>query len=342
MSRQANKASKPNLANVPANTTVEEKAPSSVFNQPNVIGLMSTPVQEPAPVETPSNRKYATREAWGTAALHMILDLLGKDKMDGERIIRVAFKNLPDKRHVLVSANAPLAKRSKTGNEVKLVGRTAEVYPPSMSEDGTTWQIFLASQIDGDENYLNLLFGQVMRLANWDKEATNKRKLYTKETKEKLAQFGFIADEDIGALAVKDKDAAKEILALGADLGPSGFVRIDVEAKDAQPATANRGARLYCNDKACACHQTEAGKNKKNKTGGYFANTSDPWAKEYLALAKLDIPTSSTIKETVLTGLKCPFNAFGGDPEASLIITWSEYEINQRLTKETGKASEMR
>lgn len=170
----------------------------------------------------------------------------------------------------------------------------------------------------------------------------NKRKLYTKGTKEKLLQFGFLADEDIGALSVKDKALAKEILDLREALGPSGFVRIDVDPKEATAPTANRGARLYCADKACACHQTESGKNKKNKTGGYFANTSDPWAKEYLTLAKLDIPTSSTVKETTLTGLKCPFNKFGGDPDASLVITWSEYEINDRLKKETGIDQGMR
>ena len=332
-------------------TLAEQVTPqvSSVFDQtkplPEHLSLVPTP-SEPETSETPdsakTNRKYSTREAWGTEALSRIYDLLSKDKMEGDRITRVAYKNLPEKKHILVSANAPLAKRAKRGDGIVFQGRTAAAYPPSMSEDGATWQIFLASQIDHDLDYVLLLFGQVARILNWEEEGKNKSRLYAKKTKDLLLQFGFLADEDCGALAVKNIDAAKEVTALFDGMGPSGFVRIDVKPSEAKAATANRGARIYCKDPACACKQTEAGKNKKNATGGYFSNSSDAWGKAYLELAKLEIPTSSTVKETVLTGMRCPFAAFGGDPEASLVITWSEYEIEQRLAKETGKASELR
>ena len=152
----------------PATPVIDAQAStqdSSVFSQPvpNHLALVPTPTPSETELPAPTNRKYPNREAWGNAALSMIYKILLADKMEGDRIVRKAFTTLPELKHVLVSANAPLAKRSKVNDTVSLVGRTAEIYPPEMSEDGTTWQIFLASQIDGDENYLNLLFGQVMR-----------------------------------------------------------------------------------------------------------------------------------------------------------------------------------
>lgn len=342
-----------NPAHVRANqATKVEQAPattSGVFDQPlDKLPDHLALVPQLAPVipaeAAPTNRPFPTREAWGTALLHRIFDLLSKDKMDGERIIRPAFKGLPEKRHVLVSANAPLAKRSKREEKVILTGRTAEVYPPEMSEDGKTWQIFLASQIDGDENYANLLFGQVMRLVNWDEEKGNKRKLYTKSTKDLLRKFGFIADEDVGALAVSDVSAAKEILDLSADMGPSGFVRIDVDFAKASQRIANRGARIYCADPLCACRKTKAAENKKNKTGGYYAQVSDPWIKEYLTLAGAEIDTSSKTLGGDLIGSKCMYARFNGkDHEApDLAFAWSEYEIEQRIKVETGQASALK